>query len=272
MRERTQSGPASRGGGQRYLSPILLVALLLGIAAHLAGFLVFRVVSNPLPARESKLPYVAYISAASMASDRELEERVALMDSAPLFVPTRWNAARGVGPPEARVEERFPDFEPSVDPAAELEAGTEPLARLAGPRVETPGDLLELPFWDLFAGFGTAGPDGPALPDAGPFARVTLLVPSFSAARPGSARTLEADLGETSDAGGGGPAVFHLRVSGAGRVPVPPRLAESSGSASLDEAAGEWLERPATLARLPGGYLEVAVFPGGAGGGGGADG
>ena len=266
MRNRAQTEAGRRGGSQRYLSPVLLVALLLGVTAHLAGFLVFRVVSNPLPERQETQPYVAYLSARSMASDEEMEARVALQDSAPLFIPTRWNASRGLAPPEYPEVERFPDFEPSMDPAAELEAGTAQLTRLSRPNVETPADLLNVSFWNLFGHFGRGAAEAPELPDAGPFARVTLLAPAFSAARPGSTRTVEAALGGTIEGGGTGPAVFRVWISGAGRVRSPPRLTQSSGSDALDEAAADWLGRPATAARLPGGYLEVAVFPGGAGG------
>ncbi|MDP4879840.1 MAG: hypothetical protein NWR36_08140 [Opitutales bacterium] len=100
----------------RFLSPVLSVALMVGIAVHLAGFLIFRVVSNPLPTRDDRAAFVRYVSAGSLAGDLALEEQAQLFDSAPLFVPTQWNAAQNVSLAQRdRVRERFPEFEPAID-------------------------------------------------------------------------------------------------------------------------------------------------------------
>jgi len=104
------------------ISPLLRVSLLLGVALHLAGFLIFRVVSSPLPDRVATGPYVEYVSAGSLANDRELEELAALFDSAPLFIPTRWNASQVLlVDSKDKMQGQFPEFEPEIQLLTELQ-------------------------------------------------------------------------------------------------------------------------------------------------------
>ena len=96
-------------------SPVLRLALLLGVAVHLIGFFVFRVASSSLPEREVASPFVQYVSMSDLASDLELEEQAALFDSAPLFIPTRWNASQVDRPRVGGfVQNQFPAFEPEI--------------------------------------------------------------------------------------------------------------------------------------------------------------
>ena len=106
---------AAQPRSQKMISPLLQLALLLGVLFHLVGFLIFRVVSSPLPDRALSQPYVEYVSAGSLASDRELEEQLALFDSSPLFIPTRWNAAQVPSVDLGQTQRiRFPEFEPEI--------------------------------------------------------------------------------------------------------------------------------------------------------------
>lgn len=136
---------------QRVVSPLLRLALLLGVALHLAGFLLFRVISSPLPERAATPPFVQYVSADSLANDTELEEQAALFDSAPLFIPTRWNASQSspVYLGDA-ARGQFPEFEPEIDLLAELQPSS--LLVAADLQVNAPIDLLASQFWRLFAG------------------------------------------------------------------------------------------------------------------------
>ena len=67
----------SRPGGDtknRILSPFSYVLILLGVCAHLVGFFVFRVVSNPLPTREAIPPFVQFVSPSTLVSGVVMEE------------------------------------------------------------------------------------------------------------------------------------------------------------------------------------------------------
>ena len=124
MANRDASTRETSSHSQRMVSPVLRIALLLGIAVHLAGFLIFRVVSNPLPDREPAAAFVQFLSTGLMAGDADLEEKAILFDSAPLFIPTRWNASSRIFTGIGVVDRQLPDFEPAIDLTADLQPST----------------------------------------------------------------------------------------------------------------------------------------------------
>lgn len=73
-------------------SRVAKVALALGIAMHLLGFLAFRVTAEPTAVRAAPLPFVAIISQ-SENDDLMQREQSLLLDSEALFLPTDLNAA-----------------------------------------------------------------------------------------------------------------------------------------------------------------------------------
>lgn len=240
---------------QRVVSPLLRLALLLGVALHLAGFLLFRVISSPLPERAATPPFVQYVSADSLANDTELEEQAALFDSAPLFIPTRWNASQS-SPVYLRDAARgqFPEFEPEIDLLAELQPSS--LLVAADLQVNAPIDLLASQFWRFFAGFPQWSDPVLALPQALPVAEVSVLGQPIA-----ETLLLSADVQCATAAPIARPVLYYLRVSAAGSVRGAPTLGRSSGNAAFDAAAAAWVERPEVLAQLPSGYLSIQVFP-----------
>ncbi len=167
----TQKPKSATRRSQKMISPLLRVGLLLGVALHLAGFLIFRVVSSLLPDREATRPYVKYVSAGSLASDRELEEQAALFDSAPLFIPTRWNASQVISFDAGDTfRGQFPEFEPSVDLLDELEPSIFLVTQAV--QVDEPLDFLESCFPRLFSVSAPLDAFGCALPDASPVGEV----------------------------------------------------------------------------------------------------
>ncbi len=251
-----QSG-RTKQKSQRFLSPVLRVALLAGVAVHLAGFLIFRVVSNPLPVREEQAPFIEYVSADSMAGDVALEEQAQLLDSAPLFVPTQWNAAQQIPLVQRdRVRERFPEFEPEIDLLSALKPSSLAVASTSGEGVAAPIDLLASRYWAFFQGFGESGAPLPVYPDAGHVAEVTVLGASSSASF-----SLDSEFDFVDASPVDRPVLFYLRVSGSGLVVGAPTVGESSGNEVFDVAAREWLMQPRTLGQLPAGYLSVEVYP-----------
>ena len=237
------------------VSPLLRVSLLLGVALHLAGFLIFRVVSSPLPDRVAAPPFLEYVSAGSFANDRELEELAELFDSAPLFIPTRWNASQAtVVDPRNRMQGQFPDFEPEIQLLSELQ-----LSSFLVPQniaVDKPLDLLASRFWRFFAGFAESPRPVAEFPDVTPIAEVSI-VGQLAAWR----LSIPAELSYTTSSSVERPVLYYVRASGSGLTLSAPTLGQSSGNADFDRATDEWLRRPEVIGQLPQGYLSIKVFP-----------
>lgn len=238
---------------QRLVSPVLWVALLLGVAVHLAGFLIFRVVSNPLPDREPEGSFLQFLSAGAMANEADLEEQAILFDSAPLFIPTRWNTSSQVLAAIEGPDWQFPDFEPAIDLSADLEPSTRILSERLD--VAEPMDLLALRYWTFFDEFTSASYEETALPKTGSFAEVYLVDQRGVL---WSQFALELDY---SGATAREPVDYYLRIDGAGLSSSRPQLSASSGNVSFDVAALDWLRDPAIQYRMPAGYLLVRIFP-----------
>ena len=240
---------------QQALSPLLRLALLLGIAFHLAGFLFFRVTSNPLPERVATPPFVQYVSVDSVVTDTELAEQAALFDSAPLFIPTRWNASQ-VSPMHLRGAARcqFPEFEPEINLLAELQ----PASRILNTdlKVSAPIDLLASRYWHFFADFPLSSDPVVALSESMPVAEVSVVGDPIA-----ETLSLTADMKFSSAVQIVRPVQYYLRVSPAGEVLSAPTLSQSSGSEEFDVGVAQWLGRPEVLAQLPSGYLSIQVFP-----------
>tara|TARA_B110000285_G_scaffold166780_1_gene186387 strand:- start:566 stop:1336 length:771 start_codon:yes stop_codon:yes gene_type:complete len=237
------------------ISPLLRVSLLLGVALHLAGFLIFRVVSSPLPDRVATRPYVEYVSAGSLAKNRELEELAALFDSAPLFIPTRWNASQVlVVDPRDGMQGQFPEFEPEIQLLSELQPSSFLVPQNIA--VDKPIDLLASRFWRFFAGFAESQRPVVGFPDVAPIAEVSI-VGQLAARR----LSIPVELSYTTSSSVERPVLYYVRVSGSGLTLSAPTLGRSSGNADFDRAADEWLRRPEMLGQLPQGYLSIKVFP-----------
>lgn len=246
----------SKGGGTgvRFMSPVLMGALLAGVMVHLAGFLIFRITSNPLPTRDDRAAFVRYVSASSMAGDLALEEQAQLFDSAPLFIPTQWNAAQSVSlMPQNRVDERFPEFEPDIRLIGELHSSSLPLG--AEEVVSTPADLLKSRYWSFFAEFGQAEVNLISYPTAGHFAEVVVVGSGDQAL------TLESPLKFTDTSAVPEPVTLFLRVSNRGLYVGEPVVSQTSGNTAFDRAAQEWLRQSKTVGQLPAGYLWIKVYP-----------
>lgn len=74
-------------------SPLARTILCAGIAVHLAGFLLFSVVAPPESAPPFPQPYLVLLPTDDVRTvDWEGVADTDLLDSAPLFLPTPWNA------------------------------------------------------------------------------------------------------------------------------------------------------------------------------------
>ena len=237
------------------VSPLLRVSLLLGVALHLAGFLIFRVVSSPLPDRVAADPYVEYISAGSLANDRELEELAELFDSATLFIPTRWNASQAmVIDSRFRMQGQFPEFEPEIQLLSELQPSSFLVPQNIA--VNKPLDLLASRFWRFFVGLAESPRPLVRFPDVTPIAEVSIV--GQLAAPPLS---IPAELSYSTSSSVERPVLYYVRALRSGLTLSAPTLGQSSGNTDFDRAAEGWLRRPEVLSQFPQGYLSIKVFP-----------
>jgi hypothetical protein len=247
-----QSKPERKRGPQKMLSPFLRIALLVGVCVHLAGFLIFRVISSPLPQRPESLPFVQYVSEDALLAGAEFEEQAALFDSSPLFVPGPWNAAHNLQPPSRdRALHRFPAYAPEIDFSSALAPGN--LVPQQTYAVNEPIDLLALRYWDLFRGFGESEAVPVALQSTGIFAEVRSLSGKVLRTVPVSLEQVSLQAIQ--------PVAYFLRVEAVGRAVGRPTLSESSGDAAFDAAAYTYLVESGFVSDLPSGVFEIRVYP-----------
>jgi hypothetical protein len=248
----------AHSGKRRVVSPILRLALILGVVVHLVGFLLFRVIFSDLPEQPSEGAFIAYAPLDSEAGGFDLEEQAALFDSAPLFIPGRWSSASLVLPSsESLGLEVFPDFEPEMNLAEDLRPGR--IEFQTGSEVREPEDLLELRHWDFFRNFSLGAVDQFVFDGWAPVAEVRVL----SGESRGADKVILLDLPEdvvSQPLAVSGSPVFSISMVAKGVLLSDVLTIQSSGSTSVDEAARAWLRAPKTLARLPAGLLEVRVF------------
>ena len=237
----------------RILSPLSCIFISLGVCAHLFGFLIFRVVSNPLPTREEIPPFVKYVSPSTLLSGAALEEQAALFDSAPLFVPGKWNASHNLRPLSR--ERKLLSFdaygEPRVDFSSDLISKGLPLGLNFA--VTEPADLLDLRYWDLFGVIGQTASVVEKLEETGVFAEVRTLEGRV-------VQTVPADLAVISMEAIQ-PTTYFLGIEAVGRVLGRPTLSVSSGDTSFDTAAYTWLVESGFTAGLPAGFFEIRFYP-----------
>lgn len=251
------SAHAAPGWDPNRISPLLRLALLLGILVHLAGFFIFRVVSSPLPVSEDRNAFVAYVSTDEAEDEVNGIGQASLFDSAPLFIPTEWTSVSNVY--NVRDEEEwqvFPEFEPGIDLASEVRPTRLSLSFIDS--VNQPVDLLDLRFWNLFSHLGQIESKPVTSPAWQSFASVKVLG-SKEPHKANAEIPLDMNLSDLSTMPL--PVVIYLSMAAPSLPAGAPLLESSSGSDEVDKQVLEWLARPSTLAKLPAGFLELRIFP-----------
>jgi hypothetical protein len=228
--------------------------LFIAIGLHILAFLLFRVGSNTLPDYEPSKPYVTFVSKKSFAKDVELEEYAILFDSAPLFIPTRWNASQLV---EVDFENvflgPFPEFEPKIELLSELQPNGFLIADNYS--VDKPSDLLASRFWRFFEGFGRSNESVSAFEPSVPVAEISIIGESQN-----PSVSLKVELESAKSFSINNPVSYMIRRSNDGLIWGAPTLVKTSGNELFDQSVARWLQRPDVLAQLPVGYLSIRVF------------
>lgn len=240
-----------------HISPLLRVALLLGVLVHLAGFFFFRVISSPLPTSEDSPAFISFMSSESDDGETDLIEQASLFDTAPLFIPGEWSTAAGVFTAEiAQDWQAFPGYEPDIDLLSDVRPSRLSLPKVA--KVEQPGDLLDLNFWDLFSSFGQRDS---AAAEVEPW-KIVALATRVNQAKGAAVQDGIVLRGELeTEAAGLNPLICYMNLSAPGLMTGAPVIDQSTGSIVLDEQILNWLTSPAALAKLPAGLVELRVFP-----------
>ena len=237
----------------RILSPFPCILISLGVFVHLVGFLAFRVVSNPLPIREAIPPFVQYVSQDTLLSEAALEEQAALFDSAPLFVPGKWNASHNLRPLSR--ERTLLSFDAYGEPRSDFSSGLISKALPLGLNyvVTEPVDLLALRYWDLFGGIGQTASVVEQLEGTGVFVEVRTLEGRVVQTFPVELAVLSMQAIQ--------PTTYFLGVEAGGRALGRPTLSVSSGDTAFDTAVYTWLVDSGFATGLPAGFFEIRVYP-----------
>ena len=174
MADVSKSPKHTKSRPPRRLSLLLKVGLWTAIGFHMLVFFLFRISSNDLPNPEPSKPYITFVSEESFAKDAELEEYALLFDSAPLFIPTRWNASQSVEVNFKNMSlEPFSEFEPKIEVLSALQPNG--LLIADNYSVSKPSDLIASRFWRFFEGFGQSPEAVPVFEQPKPIAKVYVI-------------------------------------------------------------------------------------------------
>ena len=240
----------------RLFTPLFCVALVLGVIVHVIVFVAFRVTTNTLPQNYSQTAFLQYTGNNSAAAQGQTKENALLFDSAPLFIPTKWNAAQNlVSSVKKSSNTSLGEYEPAIDLLTDLAPVNLPLPREH--YVAAPIDLLDSKYWLFFFDFGVFPQQVEPFADSDSVA----LIRSVNEVSTYVSQQLTARLNWDKDQYPEGVARFYILQSRAGFNLSGPILSQSSGSLAFDEAALGWLQSPKTIAQLVPGYLEVSVYP-----------
>ncbi len=254
MADVSKSPKHTKSRPPRRLSLLLKVGLWTAIGFHMLVFFLFRISSNDLPNPEPSKPYITFVSEESFAKDAELEEYALLFDSAPLFIPTRWNASQSVEVNFKNMSlEPFSEFEPKIEVLSALQPNG--LLIADNYSVSKPSDLIASRFWRFFEGFGQSPEAIPVFEQPKPIAKVYVIGESTN-----PAFSIEVDLESTVSSSTPRTVSYTIRRLDEGLIWGTPTLTETSGNEAFDQSVAKWLQRPDVLAQLPIGYLSIQVF------------
>lgn len=239
-------------------TPLAKVALLIGVGVHLAGFLLFQVVTETTPGPRGPANWLYYTAYEDVELDAQMAEHADLFDTEPLYLPTDRNAAPRLIPRAgsmARGEGPFPPFSPEVilnRQAPDLDAWL-----IARSKPWMVGDPLPLQPTELLKEFGRTEQE------------IENLKPRLASVRVTNQYTgrvvLEAELPATEEPSAAqgslwDAAVYLVLVEPGGGV-GQPLLLHSTGVDALDRELLQKIVDSKLLSQLPPGYHRIEVGP-----------
>ncbi|HSH08840.1 MAG TPA: hypothetical protein VK995_00515 [Oceanipulchritudo sp.] len=238
------------------LRTIGFISILGGILVHLAVLTVISI-QSPL----SRKPYVTraqveYVGNLAEDAAPSILQQASLLDSAPLFMPTRWNLVSQMAD-VASLKEATEIFEPF---SAQLSLPQAKLALPSDRTAPTGTQEISLPEGPAFflSRYGRTRTSVPDIVAPGPAIRIHRIAGSADAVP--SSRLLPSPLTALSPPAMWGPVQFYLQLSEGILVGLPV-LAQSSGFAEWDEVLQGFVGSLDFYRNLGDGYYRLAVFP-----------
>lgn len=238
-------------------TPLALAAILGGTAVHVFAIVMVRFPdSAEPPASAVPMPFLRWVD--DTMDDEPVREQARLFDSAPFFVPTRWNVASDIDG-MASLEEQTVLY--SAFPADLLIDRTEaPMVGLLERfRPSVPDLLRDLAILRSTESFAATEESASPI-EARP---VRLLVEPVARGTAGSDEwrmDLPTDLAAAVPGGLWETPVFFLDFTVTGLVGKPV-LARGSGNRELDARLLEHLAEPSVTRRFGAGYYRVTLVP-----------
>ncbi len=238
----------------RWLSwPLALRICFLGfILLQTLLFFFARLPQLKVTQSAQKQPYLKFVPLQDEDQYDATTEQATLFDSAPIFIPTPWNAAQQMSSETfIAIPVVFEDFEPSIDLVEAMSAGT--ALEADKDLVQSPAGLLRPQFENVFKQVLEIPSAMEAYPDATPTAYYRGLNGDWKRL------SILPEIEAVSILAN--PVTFYVNIAASRELPAPPRQASQSGLVDFDRAVRGWLSSPEVLAQLPVGYSEVVVYP-----------
>ncbi len=242
--------------GRAHGLPVFLLALLIGVGAHVAALGIFSVrISPPVPP-EAPPSFINFTKAADPRQDKLMREAAEIFDPRNAYLPTDRNYA-------SQDVRTAPPAQPLVfkaDANNVVQAPTRQnfqLLRSSGSQPAVPDDALKPAPWDFMGALGRA-PDASAKP--APHGALLRVIPQQSRAGASAVQqiTWPADMAPKAGNARWQPATFTLVFQNIGLIGEPV-IVTSSGVQAVDDdlraKLKDWFRRHP----LPAGYYTVEI-------------
>lgn len=237
------------------LIPIALFTIFLGVVAHLGVFFLFKIEGPSLLDSEERGTAMEFVGDLGHGQDPVLREQALLRDSAPVFMPTRWNlASEMTGVASLREStEVFASFSPRISLPESIPDILDP-----GPSPSPSRELLpdDTSFYLSLLG-RIESPSGQTLPSR-PVIKAERMGTEVSSRAESS--PLPASLNALRPAALWNPARLFLQIQN-GKVVGVPLISRSTGFTEWDQALQDHVGSLEFYSRLDDGYYRLTAYP-----------
>ncbi len=253
--------PSRPRNGRAHGLPIFLLALLIGVGAHIAVLTVFSLhVTPPMPPEAPPSSVNFYARAGDAEQDKLMREEAEIFDPRNIYLPVSHNnSARDVGTTPPLQPLVFKADAGQALPSHDDERGNFHLLGSSGNQAATPGDALKPAPWTFMNALGMAPNTGVPLPAHGAQLRI---VPEQSG--PGTAGvrnvTWAADMAPKAGNAQWQPARFSILFTNIGMIGEPVML-KSTGVSAVDDDLRAKLKDWFGHHPLPPGSYSVEIGP-----------